>query len=166
MRRELTLALGIVPLLAGPSACAQEAASYPTLTMRRFETAPRPAPEAPLAPTRPATPAARLAELRAAASAADAAFSAQEPAAARLARAAAGQPFENKARASALVALADLDSRRAVTAGILATLDSLAAEAATSLSPDAAVAAAQGEVAASLARQDAAIARLWEMMGP
>jgi hypothetical protein len=64
-----------------------------------------------------------------------------------------------------MVALADLDSKRAATAGTLATLDSLAAEAATALSPYPGVVTAQGEVAAQLARQDAAIARLWGVLG-
>jgi len=64
-----------------------------------------------------------------------------------------------------MVAMADLDSKRAATAGTLATLDGLAAEAAGALSPDPAVVAAQSDVAALLAREDAVIARLWETMG-
>ncbi|MFM7349360.1 MAG: hypothetical protein ACKO01_07705 [Erythrobacter sp.] len=157
--------MALVPLLMALCACGSAREDYPSLTMRPFEVAPETAPVAPPAPSRPATPEARIAELRAAASAADRAFSARQPDAARLARAAAGQPFESKARASALVAIADLDSKRAATAGALATLDRLAAEAAAALSPDPGVVAAQGDIAATLARQDAAIARLWEVMG-
>lgn len=165
MRRNGTNTLAILPLLLALGACASVRESYPSLTMRPFEIAPQTAPVAPPAPSRPATPEARIAELRAAAAAADSAFSARQGEAARLARAAAGQPFESKARAGALVAIADLDSKRAATAGALATLDSLAAEAATALSPEANVVAAQSDIAATLARQDAAIARLWEVMG-
>jgi hypothetical protein len=165
MRRNGTSLLALVPLLLALPACGAVRDSYPSLAMRPFELAGAPAPVQPAAPISPATPPARRAELRTAAATAEAAFARAEPAAARLARAAAGQPFESQARASALVALADLDSKRAATAGTLATLDSLAAEAATALSPDPGVVAAQNEVAATLARQDAAISRLWEMMG-
>lgn len=158
--------LGLVPLVALLSACVAGHDRYPSLALRPFETGAAPilTPEPPL-PIRPATPAARLAELRGAAASSDSAFSAREGDAARLARAAAGQPFESEARAAAMVAMADLDSKRAATAGTLATLDGLAAEAAGALSPDPAVVAAQGEVAALLARQDEAIARLWKVMG-
>lgn len=158
--------LSLVPLVALLSACVAGDDRYPSLAMRPFETgaAPVSSPE-PALPIRPATPAARLAELRAAAASSDSAFAAREGDAARLARAAAGQPFESDARAAAIIAMADLDSKRAATAGTLATLDGLAAEASGALSPDTAVVAAQSEVAALLARQDAAIARLWEVMG-
>lgn len=159
--------LGLLMLAALLSACAAGQDTYPSLAMRPFETGivPVDAPAPPVGPIRPVTPAARLAELRGAALSSNSAFSAREAAAARLARAAAGQPFESDARAAAIVALADLDSKRAATAGALATLDGLAAEAAGALSPDPAVVAAQGEVAALLARQDAAIARIWGAMG-
>jgi len=159
--------LGLLMLTALLSACAAGQDTYPSLAMRPFESgsAPITAAEPSVAPIRPVITAARLAELRAAAASANSAFSAREADAARLARAAAGQPFESDARAAAIVALADLDSTRAATAGTLATLDGLAAEAAGALSPDPAVIAAQGEVAALLARQDAAIARIWGAMG-
>ncbi len=158
--------LGLLMLAALLPGCVAGQDTYPSLALRPFETGAAPvlAPEPPF-PIRPATPAARLAELRAAAASSNSAFSARESDAARLARAAAGQPFESDARAAAIVALADLDSKRAATAGTLATLDGLAAEAAGALSPDPALVAAQGEVAALLARQDAAIARIWGAMG-
>jgi len=158
--------LGLLPFTVLLAACAGGSDRYPSLAMRPFENGAAVAtPEPPAPPLRPVTAPARLAELRAAAAAADRAFADREPDAARLARAAAGLPFESDARAAAMVAMADLDSKRATTAGTLAALDSLAAEAATALSPDPGVVAAQGEVAALVARQDAAIARLWEVMG-
>lgn len=159
--------LSLLMLAALLSACVAGQDTYPSLAMRPFESgaAPITAAEPPVVPIRPATTAARLAELRGAADSSSSAFSAREADAARLARAAAGQPFESDARAAAFVALADLDSKRAATAGTLATLDALAAEAAGALSPDPAVVAAQGDVAALLARQDAAIARIWGAMG-
>lgn len=159
--------LGLLPLAALLSACAGGEHHYPSLALRPFETgaAPLAGPEPAPVPNRPVTPAARLAELRAAAAASQTAFAAREGEAARLARAAAGQPFESDARAAAMVALAELDSRRAATAGALATLDSLAAEAAGALSPDPGVAAARSDITAQLARQDAAIARIWKVIG-
>ena len=168
MRKNGIIGWGTVLLMAALSACAgpgSEGGEPPSLALRPFETGPPPpAPQAP-APNRPALPAARLAELRNAGLAAHQAFLAQESAAAPLARAAAGQPFESNARAAALVAMADLDARRAAMAGTLAALDSLAADAATALSPDPALSAVQTEIAALLARQDEGIARLWETMG-
>lgn len=168
MHAKLTKTAILAALFAGASACAGGSDAFPSLAMRSFENgtaaqAPAPAP-APL-PIRPATPPARIAELRAVAAAADSAFITRADEAARLARAAAGQPFESNARAAAIIALAELDTQRGKTAGALAALDSLAAEAAGALSPDPALAQAQGDIAATLARQDASIARLWGTMG-
>jgi len=156
--------LGQVLLVAALTGCAADAGRYPSLAMRPFESGP--APETPAPPViRPATPAARLAELRGAATASHAAFLAREDDAGRLVRGAAGQPFESASRAAALVALADLDSKRGATAGTLAALDTLAAEAAAALSPDPALRQTQTEIAALLAREDEGIARLWKAMG-
>ncbi|TAD76954.1 MAG: hypothetical protein EAY70_09280 [Sphingomonadales bacterium] len=152
-------------LLAALTGCAGDPGTYPSLAMRPFERGETPEPLAPALPIRPATPAARLTELRDAATSSHTAFVARESEAARLVRAAAGQPFESRARGAALVALADLDTQRSKTAGTLAALDALAAEAAGALSPDPALATAQSDVAAVLAREDAAITRLWEAMG-
>ncbi len=166
MMRSDTINLVLLALLAAAAGgCAADGTTYPSLAMRPFERGPVAEPPAPTTPIRPATPAARVAQLRGAGAAAHAAFIAQETQAARLARAAAGQPFESNARAAALVAMADLDAKRSVTAGTLATIDVLAAEAATALSPDPALGAAQTEIAALLAQQDAGIARLWKVMG-
>jgi hypothetical protein len=155
----------LMAALAGCSGPGSGGGEPPSLALRPFETGPPPAPPPAPAPSRPALPAARLAELRDAGLAAHTAFLAQERAAAPLARAAAGKPFESNARAAALVAMADLDARRAAMAGTLATLDSLVADAATALSPDPALSAVQTEIAALLDRQDEGIARLWETMG-
>jgi glucose/arabinose dehydrogenase len=157
--------LGVVLLVAVLTGCATDAGRYPSLAMRPFESGPAPETPAPPQVIRPATPAARLAELRGAATASHAAFLAREDDAGRLVRSAAGQPFESASRAAALVALADLDSKRGATAGTLAALDTLAAEAAAALSPDPALSQTQTEVAALLAREDEGIARLWKAMG-
>lgn len=149
--------------------CAGNSGDYPSLALRGFETGaqlavadPPPAPEA----IRPATSSADLAQLRAAANASHAAYLRRETEAERLARAARGLSFESNARAAALVALADLDTLRGATAGTLARLDSLAADAAAALAADPALTAAQTEVAAQLAREDAGLTQLWETMGP
>jgi hypothetical protein len=165
MRAHLTKSAVLALLVAGLPACAGSQGDYPSLAMRPFESGMAPATPAPSpAPIRPATNPARLAELRADAASADSAFAARAREANALARAAAGQPSESSARAAALLVLAELDSHRARTATALAALDSLAAEAATALSPDPALTATQSEVAATLARQDETIARLWGVM--
>lgn len=168
MHRDGKIGLAMVLLMAALTGCAgtgSGAGSPPSLALRPFETSAPPAAEPAPAPNRPALSAARLAELRDAGLAAHSAFLTQESAAAPLARAAAGQPFESRARAAALVAMADLDARRGAMAGTLAALDSLAADAAAALSPDPALTAVQTEIAALLVRQDQGIARLWETMG-
>lgn len=165
MHAQLAKSAALFVLLAGLTACAGADGRYPSLAMRPVETGAAAEAPAPPLPIRPATPAARLADLREAAAAAQTAFAARESEAARLARAAAGQPIESNARAAAMVALADLDAHRGKTAGALAALDTLAADAAAALSPDPALAALQGEVAATLARQDRTIAELWGVIG-
>ena len=165
MRSDLKKTAVLASLLAALAGCAGNKDDYPSLALRPFERgevaqAPTPAP----APIRPATSPARLTELRNAASTAHAAFLAKEGEAGRLARAAAGQPFESNAHAAALLALAELDTQRSETAGTLAALDKLAAEAAGALSPDPALVAAQSEVAAVVASEDAAISRLWSVL--
>ncbi|RNJ61904.1 MAG: hypothetical protein EDM03_10345 [Porphyrobacter sp. IPPAS B-1204] len=165
MRFELKTS-GILALLAAVAGgCAGDSGDYPSLAMRPFESGVPVETPAPATPIRPATPAARVAELRQAGTAAHAAFVAQEAEAARFARAAAGLPFESNARATAMVAMADLDAKRAATAGTLAAIDVLAAEAAGALVADPALGAVQTEIAALVAREDEAIARLWEVMG-
>ena len=161
--------LATLPLIAALPACAAGDDRYPSLAMRPFETGvatPSPAPPpAPSVPIRPVADPAMIAALRDRANAAHAAFLASESTAQRLAGSAAGLPVENNTRAAALVAMGDLSSRRGVTSAVLADLDLLAADAATMLNPDPALTAAQAEVAALVAREDAGMARLWEMMG-
>ncbi len=106
-----------------------------------------------------------LAALHGKAISAHAAFLAKEQAAGPIARGAAGQSVENNARAAALVAMAELSSRRGATSAALAEIDQIAAEAAAALSADPALVAVQAEVAALLDQEDAAIARLWAAMG-
>ena len=157
--------LGLLLLIAVVGGCAADSGRYPSLALRPFESGPVTPTPAPSVPIRPATSAIRLAELRAAATDSHTAFLAKEASAARLVRAASGQSFENRSRAAALVALADLDASRGATAGTLATVDALAADAAAALSAEPALVAAQSDIAAVLASEDASIARLWEMMG-
>lgn len=165
MRTDRITSLVLLALAA--AGCAADTGRYPSLAMRPFERgeAPAPAvvPPAP-APNRPVEPA-RLAQLRAAAGTSHAAFLAMEADASRLARAAAGQSVESASYAAALVALSELDTQRGKTAGSLAAIDALAAEAAATLAPDPPLNDAQTEIAALLAQEDAAIARLWTMLG-
>lgn len=167
MRTLLSKSVIFALLAAALAGCAGNSGDYPSLAMRPFESGTAPAtaaPPPPPAPIRPVVSPERLADLLAGTAAAHDAFLAQETKAAQLARAATGQPFASAAHAAALVALADLDAQRGKTAGTLATVDGLAAEARAALADDAALVSAQSEIAAPLAREDAAIARLWEMM--
>lgn len=153
-------------VLTAVSGCAADSERYPSLALRPFETGEAPVVASPApAPIRPVISAAQLADMLAAAQASHAAFLMQESAAGRLARTARGQSVESNAYAASLVALADLDSRRAVTAATLARIDALAAESATTLADDPALSAAQNNVAALVAQEDASLARLWNMLG-
>lgn len=164
----ISMLFGLIAVLSG---CAADKTRYPSLALRPFETGALPVTAAPDAPTpiRPATSAATLAALRAKAAAAHAGFLQREANIAKIAPAAAGQAagqsVESNARAAALVAMADLTSQRGATSAVLAELDLLAADAATALSPDPALVATQTDVAALIARQDAGIAQLWEIIG-
>lgn len=158
--------LALLPMIGMLCACAGSDGRYPSLAMRPFETAPpssasEPAP----APNRPLADAAQLSALLDRAAAADRAFIDKQPAAATLARAAAGQPVESNARAAALVAMADLASRRGATSAVLADLDALAAESAASFAPAQDIEAARRTVAALVAGQEAAMTRLWTVIG-
>lgn len=148
------------------AACAGDSGRYPSLALRPFEIAPVAETPAPPPPNRPAFDPVRLAALRDRATAAHAAFMASERQAAPLARAAVGQTMESNARAAALVALADLRSKRGATAAVLADLDLLNAEAATALAPDPALSAVRSEVLALVVREDEALAQLWEVISP
>jgi hypothetical protein len=156
----------LLPLVAVLSACAAGDTRYPSLAMRPFETAPPPADTAPTAqPTRPLADSAQLAALVSRAVSADAEFARQQTAAAQLARAAAGQSVESNARARALVAMADLAAKRGATSAVLADLDGLAANSAVTFAPEQEVEAARAQVLGLVTSQDAAMARLWGVMG-
>ncbi len=168
MRANLKKSLGLGLIVAALAGCAASDDTYPSLALRPFEKGEAPMPSAPEplpTPIRPPVSPVMLAQLRAAADTSHAAYLSGEAAAERLARAARGQSFESQPRAAALVALADLDSRRGATAGTLARIDGLVAEAAAALASDPALAAAQAEVAALVSREDAGITRLWDAMG-
>lgn len=155
-----------VGLLGGLAACAGSADRYPSLALSQFETAatmPQSAPPPP--PIRSDTDQAAIAALGVRADSAHAAFESQHKITEPLARTARGLSADDNRRGRALVAMADLSSRRSATAAVLADLDALAAEADVALVPDAGLAAAQARIAALLANEDAALARLWEVMG-
>ncbi len=163
VRRKICL---LLPLVAALCACAGADGRYPSLAMRPFETAPPTATAPPPAePTRPLADAPQLAALSARAAKANDDFTRQQPLATQLARAAAGQSVESNARARALVAMADLAASRGATSAVLAELDRLAADSAVSFAPAGDIEAARARVLAFVEGQDAAMARLWEVMG-
>jgi len=168
MRANLKTSLSLGLVVAALAGCAGSNKTYPSLALRPFEKGEAPItpdPDPSPTPIRPSVSPAMLAQLRQAADTSHAAYLSGEAVAERLARAARGQSFESQPRAAALVALADLDSRRGATAGTLARIDALVAEAAAALASEPALTAAQAEVAALVAREDAGIARLWDAMG-
>jgi hypothetical protein len=156
---------GLAGLMASACACSGAADRYPSLAQRPFETAPVAAPPVPNAPIRAGVSDGAIAAMVARASEAHGAFVTQQAEAERLAQAAAGQSLESNARARALVAMAGLASQRGATSAVLADLELLEAEAATSLAPAPALASARAQVAALLASEDARLALLWERMG-
>jgi hypothetical protein len=158
--------LALVGLAVSAAACAGDAGRYPSLALRSFETGETtaPAPPAP-APIRTPEQDAALAALIRRADAAHADFVSQQARTEPLARAARGLPVESDVRARALVAMADLASKRGATSAVLADLDALAVGDATRLESDPAVEAARTRIAALVASEDAGIAQLWEAMG-
>lgn len=156
--------IGLIGLLA---ACAASDARYPSLALRPFETAPAAAIAVPegSALIRPVASSAEIVALRDKAMVAHDAFIRQQPATEQLVRAATGQPIESNARARALVAMADLSTQRGVTSTVLADLDGLAAEAATTFAPIAEINAARAQVLPLIESENAVIERLWETMG-
>lgn len=158
--------LGLAGLIAALAGCVGGGDRYPSLALRPFETGvepPAPAPRS--APIRTAEQQAAVAALAARADSAHAAFLNQQATTEPLARAARGLSADNNTRARALVAMADLSSRRSATAAVLADIDAIAAEAANELSADPALEAAQARIASLVVSEDAALARLWEIMG-
>lgn len=158
--------LGLLGLISTLAACAGGDGRYPSLALRPFETGvTAPEPEPAPAPIRTLEQQAALAALAARADSAHAAFISQQAATEPLARAARGLSAENNTRARALVAMAELSTKRSATAAVLADLDAIAAKAATSLAADPALGAAQVRIAALVTSEDAVLARLWEVMG-
>jgi len=159
--------LAVVGLTACLPACAGgEEGRYPSLALRSFETGVADQAEVPTPPPiRTPEQVAQIAALSNRADAAHADFVRQQSVAAPLARAARGLAAETDARARALVAMADLTTKRSATSAVLADLDVIAIDAATKLASDAAIEAARAKVVALLASEDAAMARLWEAMG-
>ena len=148
-------------------ACASSGDQYPSLAIRDAERA-----VGQFTPTRSEnasnTPApASLRELKdlvERASESHRAFVAARPTANGLVRGARGSSAESNARARALIALADLTSKRSDTAIPLGDLDLLVAEAQTTLAPHEDIVAARTLVADLVRQQDSTLAELWAEM--
>lgn len=91
-------------------------------------------------------------------------FVAAQSSTSRLVSGARGSGLESKARADALLALADLSSKRSDTAIALADLDLMAAQSATQFASTAALAEAQQLVLQLVTQQDDALVKLWEQL--
>lgn len=159
--------LATLALIASLPACAGSDGRYPSLAQRQFEIAPSAAitvPQ-PSEPIRPVASSAILAALRDKAKSAYGTFARQQSAATPLVRAAAGEPVESNTRAAALVAMASLASARGATSTVMADLDLLAADAATTFAPTADIDVARAEVLALIESEDAVMAQLWEILG-
>jgi hypothetical protein len=166
MRVHLASLAGLM-MAVGLAGCAGGSGRYPSLALRDFETRPFTAAAStvpPLPEPRPVD-SARVAAIRAAAQTSFAEFSRQEPGAATLVGQARGQPLEADARARALVALADLSSRRSATVVPLGELDLLAADTAIEFGTMQEIEAARSDVLTMLEQQDRALSALWTEMG-
>jgi hypothetical protein len=157
--------IALAALAMALAACAGGSDRYPSLSLRPFETTPVADAPAPAPPIRPVTDAGLINALRDRAANAHAAFVSAAPAATTLARNVAGRSAESDAGAAALVALADLRSKRSSTAAVLAEIDLLTAEADVALSPDPMLASVQAEVASLVASEDAVLAQLAQVIG-
>lgn len=154
----------IVTAIAVLSGCAASNANYPTLEIRDFErnSGTFSAPDTPNAPPTPLAPAqlSRIAELESQALAAHQAFLNAAPSARRAVSHGAGASPGSNASGDALVALADLDAKRSLTAIALADLDLLYAEQATALNGRTEVDAARTAVTQMLRNQDGVLREL------
>ena len=154
----LAAAFAIAALIAG---CAATSDEYPSLAIRDVERAegqfaPVPVPQLDVPPIETGgipTPVSALAAAREA----DAAFRAALPSARRTVAAGRGAGRESDARASALVAIAVLESRRSDTAIALGHLDTLLVADRIEADLDSAVIAAHSEVLSIIKAQDAAL---------
>ena len=174
--KSLATILGLTVAAMVTTACASGSSDrYPPLAKRPFETAPAPATgqsgapapavPPPAEPIRPVATETELARMVEDAVKSHAEFVARETVTARAVRAAAGQSDDSDARTRALVALADLISRRGATMATLADLDILAAAAATTLAPTDTIDAARARVLTLVETENAALARLWGEIG-
>ncbi len=147
------------------SGCAGSSDQYPSLAIRDAERAvgqftPTQAnDEAP--PTRAPASAQDIAQLVEQASESHKAFLSAQSSAGRLVSGARGTSTESDARARALVALADLTSKRSDTAIALGDIDLLAAQGKTEFSTSGDLEAAQTLIADIVDQQDRALAALW-----
>lgn len=108
---------------------------------------------------------AQIAAIRQAAGATFAAFARGQASAAASVGRARGQSADSNLRGQALVALADLSSRRSATFVHLGELDMLAGASAVAYKPTEEIDAARDDVAAMIAQQDKVLAALWAEMG-
>lgn len=155
------LVLTAITVLSG---CAAGNVDYPTLEIRDFERSSGTfsAPDTPNAPPTPLAPAqlSRIAELESKALAAHQAFLNAAPSARRAVSRGAGASPGSNASGDALVALADLDAKRSLTAIALADLDLIYAEQATALNGRNEVDAARNAVTRMLRNQDTVLREL------
>jgi len=166
MLRVLSLGLLMATGLAG---CAGAGSRYPSLALRDFETRPfaaaaAPSQTSPLPAPRPVD-LTRVAAIRDEARGTLAGFTRQQAGTATLVGRARGQSPDSEARGRALVALADLASRRSATFVHLGDLDLLAADAAIDFGMTKEIEAARAEVLGMVEQQDRALAALWTEMG-
>jgi len=162
--------------LSGPAcaallltACAGSGDKYPSLAVRDAERAvgqftPTRTVASSETPARAPASAEDLAKLVTEATESHRAFIVARPNASGLVDGARGTATESDARARALIALADLTSKRSDTAIPLGDLDLLAAEARTTLAPYSEIVAARALVAGLVDQQDRTLAELWAKM--
>ncbi len=169
MRPEINPFLAVGAASALLAACAGSGDQYPSLAIRDAERVtgqfnPSSAGDGTSHSTRPSVAAGDISRIVDQARESHRNFVAAQPSASRLVSGARGSGSESEARAQALVALADLSSKRSDTVIALADLDLMAAGAATEFSSTQSLGAAQRLVLEFVNAQDAALAQLWEQM--
>ncbi|MGB7373173.1 hypothetical protein [Pontixanthobacter sp.] len=151
-------------LAAALSGCTATTADYPTLELRDFERNPAAygAPPPASAPPASLTPAqtSQIAGIESRAQSAHRAFIEAAPSARRAVQRGARAPIGSDAAGDALVALADLEAKRSLTAIALADLDLFYASAATALQSNDEIGEARQRVTALVQAEDAVLAQL------
>lgn len=147
------------------SGCAGDSGQYPSLAIRDAERVvgqyvPASADDA-ASPVQPIASQQDIAQLVEQAAESHRAFLAAQSSTSRLVSGARGTGADSDARAQALVALADLTSKRSNTAIALADIDLLAAKGSTEFASSSDLSAAQTLVVDLVDQQDRALARLW-----